>query len=200
MKLSAYIISTDAGFAPNPFGRVCTLACCKPMLRRHAKIGDIVVGIGSASSDFPGHLIYAMKVSRVLTFDEYWKEHPSKQPTDDTPISRCGDNIYHQVRGQMQQCDNWFHGESEKNRDLSGTYVLVASEFCYFGDLALRIPARFRKMMPRTQGYKNMRDPAKVVAFWEWALDEAGKLGGNGRLGMPLNFKDDGCVDVESQC
>jgi hypothetical protein len=194
MKLSAYIISTDAGFAPNPFGRVCTLACCKPALRRHAQEHDIVVGIGCASSGFPGHLIYAMKVSRVLTFETYWKDYRSKRPSDDTAISRCGDNIYHRVDGRFRRRENWFHGPSEKRHDLSGKNVLVASEFFYFGDLAPRIPGRFRKMLPPTQGHKNTRDPEKVLTFWEWVKEEAAKLGGSGRLGMPLEFDDDGCV------
>ena len=39
MKLSAYIVSTDAGLAPNPFWGVCTLAVCKPRIRRFAEVG-----------------------------------------------------------------------------------------------------------------------------------------------------------------
>jgi len=37
MKLSGYIVRVDTGFAPNPFGRHCTLACCKPTIRRVAE-------------------------------------------------------------------------------------------------------------------------------------------------------------------
>jgi Nucleotide modification associated domain 2 len=44
MKLSAYIVRVDSGFAPNPFGHHCTLACCKPTIRRKAEPGDIIVG------------------------------------------------------------------------------------------------------------------------------------------------------------
>ncbi|MCH7751958.1 MAG: hypothetical protein IH898_07380 [Planctomycetes bacterium] len=38
MKLSGYIIRSDSGFSPNPFGRVCTLACCRPVIRRNSKV------------------------------------------------------------------------------------------------------------------------------------------------------------------
>ena len=45
MKLYSYIIKSDLGFSPNPFWGKCTLACCKPVIRKTAKPGDWVVGI-----------------------------------------------------------------------------------------------------------------------------------------------------------
>ena len=50
MKLSAYIITVDSGFAPNPFGRFCTLACCKPTIRRMAEKDDTVIACASSSA------------------------------------------------------------------------------------------------------------------------------------------------------
>lgn len=32
--LFSYVVETDSGFAPNPFFGVCTLARCKPSIRR----------------------------------------------------------------------------------------------------------------------------------------------------------------------
>ena len=32
--LFSYVVATDSGFAPNPFFGLCTLACCKPAIRR----------------------------------------------------------------------------------------------------------------------------------------------------------------------
>jgi len=72
MKLSAYIVKIDSGFAPNPFGGYCTLACCKPAIRRHAKVGDIIVGTAPVDHPRAGGLIYAMSVEKVLTIQEYW--------------------------------------------------------------------------------------------------------------------------------
>ena len=46
MKIYSYIVKRDYGFAPNPFYGYCTLATCKPVIRKHAEIGDIIVGIG----------------------------------------------------------------------------------------------------------------------------------------------------------
>ena len=47
MKLFSYIITHDIGFAPNPFFGYCTLANCKPVIRRTSKIGDWIVGISA---------------------------------------------------------------------------------------------------------------------------------------------------------
>jgi len=44
-KLFSYIIPIDDGPAPNPFGDICTLAICKPAIRRKAQVGDWVIGI-----------------------------------------------------------------------------------------------------------------------------------------------------------
>lgn len=39
-NLYAYAITRDLGFAPNPFHGFCTLATCKPGIRKTAKVGD----------------------------------------------------------------------------------------------------------------------------------------------------------------
>src|ERR1022692_4099561 len=74
MKLSAYIITVDSGFSPNPFGRHCTLACCKPTIRRKAERGDVVIAIASAKYTHEGKLVYAMKVKEVITLQKYWRD------------------------------------------------------------------------------------------------------------------------------
>lgn len=47
--LYAYSITRDFGFAPNPFHGICTLATCKPRIRKAANIGDWILGIGGAN-------------------------------------------------------------------------------------------------------------------------------------------------------
>lgn len=105
--LFSYIVATDSGFAPNPFFGLCTLACCKPGIRR--AIGDRllhtwgaadiqelrrsdpgyvrsqniwVVGLAGASlRDRPRRsVVYAMQVTDVLDFESYYEEHPDKRP------------------------------------------------------------------------------------------------------------------------
>ena len=60
-----------SGFAPNPFGHFCTLACCKPLIRKHAAIGGWVVGTGSKRTVGSDKLVYAMKVTENVSFNKY---------------------------------------------------------------------------------------------------------------------------------
>jgi hypothetical protein len=39
-SIFVYVVKHDGGFAPNPFHGFCTLACCKPKIRKGAKEGD----------------------------------------------------------------------------------------------------------------------------------------------------------------
>lgn len=59
-SLFSYVLARDAGFAPNPFYGVCTLATCKPRIRASAAVGDWIVGTGSGQEDRLGHIVYAM--------------------------------------------------------------------------------------------------------------------------------------------
>nr|WP_300146847.1 hypothetical protein [Propionicimonas sp.] len=106
-SLFSYIVQTDSGFAPNPFFGLCTLACCKPALRRaigsrllresgstdirqlrDADPGYIrgqniwVLGLAGASLGDRSRrsVVYAMQVTEVLDFESYFDEHPEKRP------------------------------------------------------------------------------------------------------------------------
>jgi len=74
VKLYSYVVARDYGFAPNPFSGSCTLATCKPEIRRMASVGDWVVGTGSATQNRRGSLVYAMKVAEAMSFNSFWDD------------------------------------------------------------------------------------------------------------------------------
>src|SRR5579863_9322212 len=74
VKLHSYVVARDFGFAPNPFFGVCTLATCKPKIRSAAQIGDWVTGTGSKPSKREKNVVYAMRVTGTMTFEEYWSD------------------------------------------------------------------------------------------------------------------------------
>src|SRR6266542_6663838 len=77
---------------------VRTLATCKPLIRKTARIGDWVVGTGSAERARQGYLVYVMQVSEVIAFDEYWSDprFAEKRPNlRGSKKQAFGDNIYH---------------------------------------------------------------------------------------------------------
>ena len=82
-QLFSYTIRIDDGAAPNPFHGMCSLAICKPAIRRVAKQGDWVIGLGSKnapSGDLRGRLVYAMLVDEVVPIAQYDRDAPARWP------------------------------------------------------------------------------------------------------------------------
>src|ERR1700683_2662764 len=95
MTLYSYIVVHDTGFSPNPFLGYCTLACCKPEIRRRAQKGDWIVGLTPKAQG--NKVVYFMRVDEVMDFNHYWSDRRfrRKRPRHDKDIRlRCGDNIY----------------------------------------------------------------------------------------------------------
>ncbi|MEM6368480.1 MAG: hypothetical protein AAF851_09270 [Myxococcota bacterium] len=145
-----YVISRDFGFAPNPFHGYCTLSACKPVIRRTAKIGDWVVGMGGSRLRAVGRCIFCMQVDETLTFDDYWEDprFRSKRPVrNGSDVMLVGDNIYHSERGHWTQEDSHHSlpdgSANSRNvqRDTSADRVLVSSHFRYFGKASIEIPS-----------------------------------------------------------
>ena len=191
MRLSAYIVRHDTGFSPNPFGGICTLACCKPSIRRAARRGDIIVGSGSASHGLSGRLVYAMRVETILPFDEYWVRFPSRRPSLRSPVKRRGDNIWHRDSlGHWRCAPHGFHDEGDRSRDIGGHSVLMSRDFYYFGRSAIGIPQEFLCLIAVTQGHRNTDDALLISEFWKWVSGIAFRLG---RSGLPAQFGELGC-------
>src|SRR5262245_28822887 len=102
-RLFSYTIPIDDGAAPNPFHGMCTLAICKPGIRRVAQRGDWIAGLGSKgapSGDLSGRLVYAMRIEDVVTLEEYDRLAPANWPhriPDTSSLAlqdRLGDCIY----------------------------------------------------------------------------------------------------------
>lgn len=142
----SYIIPWDSGKAPNPWWGCCTLALCKPAIRKTAQAGDLIVGLSPRDMGNGNKLVYAMYVSQVINLIDYYLEveFTNKKPNFSSEDRRSwmGDNIYEQVDGKVIQHPSAHNtlGRSaaelaEKRRmDLSGINVLVASMFWYFGE------------------------------------------------------------------
>jgi hypothetical protein len=169
MKLYSYIVTHDTGFSPNPYWGYCTLACCKPIIRRNANIGDWMVGISTKSK---GHrLIYAMEVNEILPFEQYHKDPRFKDKIPDfknpNKLYRFGDNIYKPLpNGEFKQLPSMHSSGALENyitkqTDLNGKNVLVSTNFWYFGSEAIALPNQFHDLIAG-RGYK-CRFPEELV-------------------------------------
>jgi len=158
MRLYSYIVASDTGFSPNPFSGVCTLACCKPGIRRTATVGDWIVGLTPKSDG--NRILYCMEVGNLLRYDQYWRRFKCKRPNLNGSLSeRSGDNIYEPkdaAVGNRLSADprNYrqlpsrhskpkfsnYEDPDTKRSDLSGQRVLVATKFAYFGSTPQKLP------------------------------------------------------------
>lgn len=188
-RLYRYVIDHDRGFAPNPFFGACTLACCKPEIRKHAALGDIIVGFGPKKFNLDGQIIYWMSVDEITDFHAYWNDARFKNKRANMGGSLClcfGDNIYH----RHPETTNWiqepsFHSDPNSllglgnyKRDTGTTdRVLIGRDYAYWGGSGPRPPARFESLVKRGRGHQYaVDDDALKDEFiaWLFALPERG--------------------------
>jgi hypothetical protein len=148
MKLFSYVVTHDTGFAPNPFWGYCTLADCKPAIRRTAEVGDWVAGLSPKCDG--NRLIYAMHVEEIIPYDDYYNDDRFAMKIPDFSkgkvVYKCGDNIYKPLPnvGYQQLQSTHSNGTKEnletKGHDLGGMYVLISKTFYYFGSNQIDLP------------------------------------------------------------
>ena len=197
-RLFTYVVAYDTGVAPNPFHGFCTLAVCKPRIRKAAAIGDWIVGTGSDAKGKGrgGNIVYAMRVTEDMTFDQYWNgpRFRDKRPNLDpeAPLQEAfGDCFYHRCTedptkwGQIpaDHCN-----DSSLEHDTAVDRVLISDDFVYWGCDGPPVP-EFRGFDIRKRGPGHRcnfpDDVVEEVVAWLRALQLSG---GSGRCGDPLDM------------
>jgi Nucleotide modification associated domain 2 len=191
MPLHSYVVEHDKGFAPNPFHGVCTLAACKPKIRKYAQRGDYVIGTGTTKRGLQGRLAYVMRVAEITTFDKYWLDRRfarKKALMNGSLVQRHGDNIYHKhpLTKQWIQEDS-FHSQKggvcdpdNLRVDTSSTdNVLVGEWFIYWGGDGPAVPERFADFVHKGIGHHRIDDEGRIDEFLKWASSK-GLAGVNG--------------------
>lgn len=154
MRLFSYIVTHDTGFSPNPFWGCCTLADCKPAIRRTAKVGDWIVGLIPKASG--NRVVFDMEVDEILDYERYFSDSrfANKIPdyTRGEVVWKAGDNIYKPLpNGEFQQLRSMHSNGDEENpetkaHDLGGVNVLVAKNFHYFGASGPELPPHLEEL------------------------------------------------------
>lgn len=184
IKLYCYKVARDYGFAPNPFWGVCSLACCKPEIRRRAKIDDWVIGGGSAQNEMRHRVVFAMRVTETMSFDEYWKDSrfQCKKPVLSKSAKHFfGDNIYHNViEGQSATQADSHHSRDggqtnylNLHRDIGSNRVLLSDDYIYFGQDAQAPPKDIQHFegidFPTdVRNYQNSYKPEHIKKIISW--------------------------------
>lgn len=202
MKIYSYRIDHDYGLAPNPFGGYCTIAVCKPNIRKSSnlKIDDWLIGTGSKSLEHTtgfeciSKLIFAMQVTEIMDLNSYWndKRFQYKKPQmNGTLSSMFGDNCYYlNDGGDWAQVDcahrnlNGKYNQDLFRKDIEGRNVIISNRYYYFGDCAPEIPDEIIAVCHSTQGQKIVRPEELSINFLNW-LHANFQEGVNG---LPINW------------
>lgn len=193
-----YVITHDTGFAPNPFGGICTLATCKPLIRRTAQIGDWLVGTSSAKTLGKGKVIYAARIDEVISISKYGSDprFSAKHPALDGN-SRHGDCIYYQeADGSWRQRRNIHHAKEHMERDISGKNVLISKMYWYFGASAPELPESLREIIKSGPGHKCTRSQEIINGLFAWL--KSNPEGVLGAPSMPLCYAPNNALNCRS--
>ena len=196
MTIFSYVVEHDLGFAPNPFHGVCTLACCKPRIRKKAQLGDYVLGLGAVKPKLQGHITFWMRVDEILTFDEYWSDtrfRRKKPILAGTTYLRYGDNIYHRDGEEVFHQEDSFHSLEGGNlsagdlrRDTGTTEkVLIGREFAYWGRSGVKLPNQLKCFVISGPGHKSNFSEEETERFMGWLAGHPGR----GYLGEPAHWQ-----------
>jgi len=156
MKLLKYVMTIDSGLAPNPFGRWCTLAVCTPN-HSNAQLEKNDWIIGHSTKATGNKLIYAMKVTEILSMDNYYgdRRFQYKKPVFGSARWKVyGDNIYYKDKcGRYVYGINPFH-KHEFKRDTKYAIVFISNFFYYFGkNLIEEFPKNFPNLIHGTSNF-----------------------------------------------
>ena len=184
-SLLSYVVRYDSGFAPNPFHGFCTLATCKPRLRQNAQLNDWVVGTASNARGVErgGHLVYAMRVTEILSTEEYWLDTRFEEKKPDLLrnwVMASGDNIYEAIApGQWHQLSSYHshedgsRREDHVERDTGVQQILVSNDFVYFGGEGPQLPRQFChggevELICLHRNYRRVVDEVAISEFESW--------------------------------
>ena len=202
MRVYSYVVAQDYGFAPNPFYGRCTLATCKPKIRKCAAVGDYIIGTGAAQRKRSGYLVFYMRVDETTTYDTYWDDprFEHKRPRlRGSKKQAFGDNIYH----KNPRTSKWLQADSYHSRpggrpnplnvdhDTQCDRVLIATEFTYWGGEGPVIPVRLgsgdNAKFFGGRGYRLIPERIAMTLFeWIRSLDQ------QGCVGQPLDWSRSG--------
>lgn len=127
-KLTAY---NKGAPCLDKYGKLLSLAICKPMIRRTADINNFIFGFAANSLHADNRLLYIARINAKEFNGDYFKK---------TKYSQRGDCIYEYHEGRFARRENALHHGPEdlvhdvgEHPNYERASVLLSDDFRYFG-------------------------------------------------------------------
>jgi hypothetical protein len=149
-RIFRYVVRQDRGGSPNPYHGWCSLAVCKPQIRRSARVGDWIIGLRSRIND---QVICAMRVDEVVALADYWRDlrfrakRPGRGPYPPDNFYRAGRD------GALVRVHNRLHDAGHAAQDIGGRNAIVSRCFWYFGNQSPELPTDLIHLVHSGQGH-----------------------------------------------
>lgn len=172
-RIWRYTLKNDTGFAPCIDDGILTLTCCKPFIRRHAKIGDWIIGyfpkkLGS------GRVAWIGQVSEKLPLGIYEKRHRRRRDAI-YRLTHCDESGAEVLKDLP---NNYHVGARSRQRDKSGVNALICEPFCYWGGNDEKAPTEIAEMAYYFIGQTTKNStPDRVAAVERWVKNRKGVCG-----------------------
>ena len=167
-KIWSYVLAVDTGFAPCIDDGILSLACCKPLIRRNAKVGDYIFGFmpKKLTGFQQGRLSWMGVVSQIMPFADYMKVYSGRSdaiyvsseisPDGSTDLVHMGGEIHADAKAQQ--------------RDIFGQKAIICEPFWYWGQKGIFMPERIAsKLVHYRQGHKRIEGAVSIISeIDEW--------------------------------
>jgi hypothetical protein len=147
-----------------------------------------------------GRCIFGMKVTKTMTFEEYWSadEYAAKKPVlNGSRAMMVGDNIYYRAHSlapwvQADSHHSYPDGSPNKSnldKDTATNKVLLSKEFVYFGKEAPEVPQHILDEIGYENRIGHRRFPEHEAAILVHWFKSTTRGLGNMVLGDPFDFR-----------
>lgn len=158
-----YVLAVDGGMAPCIQDSTLTLTCCKPFIRKHAKVGDWVIGFVPKGLK-RGHITWVGKIAESIPLAEYELRFRGRK-----------DALYRLRKGELVPLRNDYHANPrDRGRDLGGKNGLIFRPYWYWGGLGISAPPDIAELAHYYVGQSAKNSsPEKTARLERWARSVA---------------------------
>jgi hypothetical protein len=188
-RIWRYVLKVDAGIAPCPQAARLSLCCCKPVIRRYAKVGDWVIGFVPKGLGL-GKIAWAGRVSKAILLGDYQLNFPKRADAIYRRVDFTSEGIEVLEPLPLRLPYPGYHADNlSRSRDQRGRRALLFEPFWYWGQNAVEAPPNIAEMAHYHPGQSTKNSwPDRVNQLESW-LRSVIEPGIHGRPRDPFRTK-----------